>query len=58
MILFAIETYDDLFLGSVEFHEGVVLVRTGLQGHPFEVPQEDIVRLVPADEYEGVFEVS
>lgn len=57
MGLFVVETYDDLFLGSVEFREGGLLVRPGFQGHPFEVPQEDVIRLLPADEHEAATEV-
>lgn len=58
MTLFAVETYDNLFLGTVDFHEGKLVVRPGHRGHPFEVPQDEVLRLVPAEEYDGTIELT
>lgn len=57
MSLFVVETHDDLFVGSVDFHEGFLAVRPGHRGHPKKVAQEDVVRLIPAEEHDDVVEV-
>lgn len=52
--IFVIETEDDALLGTVEFVNGGLLVRTGFVGHPTFVKGEDIVKLVPAEDHELV----
>lgn len=47
-----VETDDDWYLGSVEVRDDCVVVRSGFAGRPVVVPVEDVVRIVPASEYE------
>jgi hypothetical protein len=49
--LLVVETEDDWFLGSVELRAEVLVVRSGLRGHPTSVPHEDVVRIVPYGEF-------
>lgn len=46
--LFVVETEDNIFLGRVEFKDGFLIIRTGLQGHPAYVLEDDVVELTQA----------
>lgn len=47
-ILYVVETDTDLFVGTLEFVDGGVIVRSGFAGHPKHVVAEDINIMMPA----------
>lgn len=55
--LFVVETDDDIFVGTIEFVAGGVIVRNGFQGHPQHVRGDDIVCLQPASMHPAAFYV-
>jgi hypothetical protein len=51
--LVVVETEDDVYLGTAEFRNGSVIVRTGYRGHPTRVPMQDVTGITVASEHAG-----
>ena len=50
--LVVVETEDDWFLGTVEVAGDALIVRSGFVGRPVVLSPEEVVRIVPAAEFE------
>lgn len=49
-----VETADDVFLGTVELANDLVIVRSGYVGRPVTLPADQVVRITPATEHPDV----
>ena len=49
--LVVVETEDDWYLGTAEVTQDALIVRNGFVGRPTVLAHEDVVRVVPVEEY-------
>lgn len=54
--LVVVETEDDWFLGTVEVAGEGLIVRSGFVGRPVVLTPEEVVRIVPAVEFDDLAE--
>jgi hypothetical protein len=52
--LYVVETSDDIFVGTIEFVQDAVVVRSGFAGHPQVVDADDIERVTLAEQHPDV----
>ena len=50
--LLVVETEDDWFVGTVELLDDGLVIRNGFVGRPTVLRAEEVVRIVPAAEYD------